>query len=81
MTDHYADFGPTLATEKLAERHGLHVAHEWLRQQMIAAGLWPPSPAKSPSESGANAKPASANWCRWTLPSTTGSKAAASTPN
>jgi Winged helix-turn helix len=37
---HYADFGPTLAAEKLSERHGLCVSRETLRQWMIADGLW-----------------------------------------
>ncbi len=37
---HYADFGPTLAAEKLAERHGCPVSRETLRQWMIADGLW-----------------------------------------
>ncbi|MBV8262455.1 MAG: ISNCY family transposase [Candidatus Eremiobacteraeota bacterium] len=36
----YPDFGPTLAREKLAERHGLHLGLETLRQLMIANGLW-----------------------------------------
>jgi transposase len=36
----YADFGPTLAAEKLAEEHGLAVSCETLRQWMSAAGLW-----------------------------------------
>ena len=36
----YADFGPTLAAEKLAERHGIRVSSESLRQWMMAAGLW-----------------------------------------
>ena len=36
----YADFGPTLAAEKLAERHGCAVSRETLRQWMIADGLW-----------------------------------------
>jgi Winged helix-turn helix len=36
----YADFGPTLAAEMLAERHGLPVSRETLRQWMIEAGLW-----------------------------------------
>lgn len=39
---HYADFGPTLACEKLAERHGHKVSAETLRQWMIADGLWQP---------------------------------------
>jgi hypothetical protein len=37
---HYADFGPTLAREYLAERHGVRLSCETLRQIMIAAGLW-----------------------------------------
>ena len=36
----YSDFGPTLAAEKLAERHGIHLGRETLRQWMMAAGLW-----------------------------------------
>jgi hypothetical protein len=36
----YADFGPTLAGEKLAELHGIHLGHETIRQWMMAAGLW-----------------------------------------
>src|SRR5215210_3080400 len=36
----YADFGPTLACEKLAERHGIHLGVETLRQWMRADGLW-----------------------------------------
>lgn len=37
---HYADFGPTLAAEKLWEQHALRVSKETLRQWMIAQGLW-----------------------------------------
>jgi len=36
----YPDFGPTLAAEKLHERHGIRVSSESLRQWMMAAGLW-----------------------------------------
>jgi hypothetical protein len=36
----YADFGPTLAAEMLAERHGLRISRETLRGWMIDAGLW-----------------------------------------
>ena len=39
---HYADFGPTLAQEKLTEAHGLRVSRETLRQWLIAAGIWAP---------------------------------------
>jgi len=37
---HYRDFGPTLAAEMLAEKHGLAVSRETLRHWMIEAGLW-----------------------------------------
>ncbi len=39
---HYADFGPTLASEKLLERDGYRVSAETLRQWMIVEGLWRP---------------------------------------
>jgi hypothetical protein len=32
VREHYPDFGPTLAAEKLAERHGLRLGVETLRQ-------------------------------------------------
>jgi len=35
----YRDLGPTLATEYLAEQHGLGVSKETLRQGLIAAGV------------------------------------------
>lgn len=38
----YADFGPTLAHEKLTEEHGLNVGLETVRQLMITHGLWHP---------------------------------------
>lgn len=40
MRAYYQDFGPTLACEKLVERHQLSVSKETLRQWMTAAGLW-----------------------------------------
>ena len=36
----YADFGPTLATEKLASEHGFAFSSETLRKWMITDGLW-----------------------------------------
>jgi hypothetical protein len=36
----YPDFGPTLAAEQLAKRHGLVVDHETLRRWLITANLW-----------------------------------------
>jgi hypothetical protein len=40
ISKHYADFGPTLAHEKLAEVHGLRLSVESVRRLMVAAGLW-----------------------------------------
>jgi transposase len=40
VRERYADFGPTLASEKLAELHGLTVSRETLRKWMQNAGLW-----------------------------------------
>lgn len=40
IRERYADFGPTLAAEKLAERDGLRVSRETLRSWMCEAGLW-----------------------------------------
>lgn len=39
---YYADFGPTLATEKLAEQHAIKLSVETVRKHMIAAGYWKP---------------------------------------
>lgn len=47
---HYGDFGPTLAAEKLAERHGIRVSKETLRGVVTGAGdrpFWPPPAAAS----------------------------------
>src|SRR6202163_4898411 len=40
VRERYADFGPTLAAEKLSELHGLDLGVETLRQWMIGAGIW-----------------------------------------
>jgi hypothetical protein len=39
IEEKYADFDPTLATEMLAEHHGLAVSHETLRKWMMGHGL------------------------------------------
>jgi transposase len=39
VAKHYSDFGPTLAAEKLLERHQLKISHETLRKWMIEAGV------------------------------------------
>src|SRR5579872_3303676 len=36
----YADFGPTLACEKLQSHDGVRINKETLRQWMMAEGLW-----------------------------------------
>lgn len=46
LARHYADFGPTLACEKLAERHDVMVSVETVRRLMSEAGLWHPKRAK-----------------------------------
>ncbi len=40
IREKYADFGPTLAAEKLRELHGIYVGRETLRLWMLEAGLW-----------------------------------------
>jgi transposase len=40
VRERYADFGPTLAAEMLAEHHGLEVSRETLRKWMAEDGLW-----------------------------------------
>jgi transposase len=40
LRERYWDFGPTLATEKLGELHGIVVGRETVRKWMIEAGLW-----------------------------------------
>lgn len=40
ITEHYSDYGPTLASEILYERHRISVSRETLRVWMGEAGLW-----------------------------------------
>src|SRR3954471_1011514 len=46
VRERYADFGPTLAAEKLAASHDLRLSRETLRQWMSEAGLWVPRKAR-----------------------------------
>ena len=48
---HYADFGPTLATEKLRDNHACLVSRETLRKWMIEDGLWMDRKHRLPSVS------------------------------
>ena len=40
ILERYRDFGPTLATEKLGEVHGIKISDESVRKIMIAEGIW-----------------------------------------
>ncbi len=44
----HADFGPTLACEKLWECHGIRLAKETVRKLMTDAGLWVPRRQRPP---------------------------------
>lgn len=46
VRERYADFGPTLAWEKLTGQHGFTLSVETLRQWMTADGLWQPKGRK-----------------------------------
>jgi len=48
VNENYHDFGPTLAHEKLTEKHALTLSVETLRQWMIAAEVWEPKTRKHP---------------------------------
>ena len=75
---HCADFGPTLAAEKLAEKHGCLVSRETLRKWMIEDGLWRDREHRLPrSISPDTAASASANSSRSTAPGTIGLRTAA----
>jgi len=46
---YYADFGPTLATEKLREQHGIKLSVETVRKLMMRDGYWKPRRGGKPS--------------------------------
>jgi transposase len=48
IRERYADFGPTLACEKLWECHGIRLAKETVRKLMTDAGLWIPRRQRPP---------------------------------
>jgi len=47
LREHYADFEPTLAAEKLRTRHKMILAKETVRRIRIASGLWLPRKLRS----------------------------------
>ena len=48
LRERYPDFAPTLAQEKLTERHGYTVSVETLRRWLSAAGWWQPKRRRAP---------------------------------
>ena len=46
LKEHYSDFGPTFAAEKLDERNGISVSKETVRRWMVEAGLHKPRARK-----------------------------------
>ena len=77
IRERYWDFGPTLASEKLSELHGIVLGRETLRQWMIADGLW----LDRKQRRNAFINPvlgatASVSWCRSTAASIGGSRIA-----
>jgi transposase len=40
LSEHYAEFKPTHASEQLAERHGIHLSKETTRRLMMDLDLW-----------------------------------------
>lgn len=48
IRERYADFGPTLACEKLAELHDVHLSKETVRSLMVKAGFWVPRKQRAP---------------------------------
>lgn len=46
LREHHRDYGPTLASEVLAEELGLKVSRETVRKWLVEAGLWRPKRAK-----------------------------------
>ena len=48
IRERYTDFGPTLACEKLAELHDVHLSKETVRSLMVKAGLWVPRKQRAP---------------------------------
>ena len=49
LKEKYADFGPTLAHEKLLEVDQIRISRESVRKLMIEEGMWKPRRAKKPT--------------------------------
>jgi len=71
----YADYGPTLAAECLAQEDGLEVASSTLRRWLVASGLW--QRKRKLHRRRRRGVSNSASSCRWTVRFTIGSKVGA----
>ena len=76
VRQNYADFGPTLAAEKLAAEHGFWFSDETLRKWMIADGLWLDRKQRRRIRQPGRGASALANWCRSMAASIGGSRTA-----
>jgi transposase-like protein len=74
VRERYADFGPTFAAEKLAERHDLKVSRETLRSWMRQAGSGHPALSASASSNLGIAASILVSWSRSTAQSIAGSR-------
>ena len=75
VRDRYADFGPTLACEKLLELHDLRVSKETLRAWLIGAGIWIPRHERAwTAHQPRHRRDAWASSCRSMAASTPGSR-------
>ena len=71
----YRGFGPTLAAEYLAKKHGIAVSRETVRLWMTRAKLWRArSSGRRRSMNGARGAAGMGNWCSGTPAITTGWK-------
>ena len=70
----YPDFGPTLAAEKLLERHDLRVSRETLRTWMRQAGIWVSRAERKRIQQPRYRVSMSASWSRSMVRSIAGSK-------
>jgi len=74
----YADFGPTLATEILQEKHSITIGRETLRRWLMADGLWLSRKQRKTFHQPRLRRERLANWSRLTAAITDGSRIVAS---
>ena len=70
----YHDFGPTLAAEYLLRDEQEGVGVETLRHWLIDEGLWQARCQGARHRQWRERRRTGANWCKWTVRSTTGSR-------